>query len=176
MTKRALLVLSFLVGLLAVRGASAQELPSGAGRDDELSRLEKEIDDAAEELSTGGCAVACRALASMQRAADRLCALDPGPRCAAARAKVADATDRVRAACPECDVGASARPPAPAPATSPPEDEAKGPPPEAPKGGGCAGCTVAAEDDGGAGAIAGALLVGLAIVAGRRRRGRRQAR
>ncbi len=115
--------------------------------------------------------MACRALSSMQRAADRLCALDPGPRCAAARAKVADATERVRAACPECDVGADARPPAPTPAASPPEDEAKGPPAEAPKGGGCAGCTVAPEDDAGAGALAAGLLVALAIAARGRRRG-----
>ncbi len=38
----------------------------------------------------------------MERTAERICALDPGPRCAEARAKVKDAARRVQLACGEC--------------------------------------------------------------------------
>ncbi|MBI4703471.1 MAG: hypothetical protein HY744_20360 [Deltaproteobacteria bacterium] len=50
------------------------------------------------------CALACRALASMERAAGRLCALagDADARCASMRARVGAATELVRGACPRC--------------------------------------------------------------------------
>jgi hypothetical protein len=50
------------------------------------------------------CATACRALASMSRAADHLCGLagDMDQRCGDARTRVKNATDRVRAQCPVC--------------------------------------------------------------------------
>ncbi|MCC6217450.1 MAG: hypothetical protein IT376_21515 [Polyangiaceae bacterium] len=49
------------------------------------------------------CELACRALGSLERSADRICQLDGGgPRCRAARDRVADARARVRAACGAC--------------------------------------------------------------------------
>lgn len=67
----------------------------------EVARLEGELDATVASLSTD-CATACKALASIQRATERICALAPGPRCEAARAKADDATQRVRATCPDC--------------------------------------------------------------------------
>jgi hypothetical protein len=51
-----------------------------------------------------GCEVACRSLASMRRSAEHLCSLTGAadPRCSGARARTDAATQRVRAACPEC--------------------------------------------------------------------------
>jgi hypothetical protein len=50
------------------------------------------------------CTRACRALAAMQRAASRLCALagDGDPRCAAAQARLGAARAIVRRSCPDC--------------------------------------------------------------------------
>jgi hypothetical protein len=50
------------------------------------------------------CETACRALASMSRAAQHLCGLagDADQRCDSARARVKSATDRVEARCPRC--------------------------------------------------------------------------
>ncbi|MFO0757751.1 MAG: hypothetical protein U0359_14750 [Byssovorax sp.] len=50
------------------------------------------------------CSMACRALASMHRAADHLCGLagETDGRCENARQRVASATDRVRFFCPAC--------------------------------------------------------------------------
>lgn len=50
------------------------------------------------------CAVACRALASMASAAERLCRLagETDGRCDDARSRVRGATARVGAACPQC--------------------------------------------------------------------------
>ncbi|MCC6552773.1 MAG: hypothetical protein IT372_07095 [Polyangiaceae bacterium] len=50
------------------------------------------------------CATACRALASMSRAADHLCGLagEGDARCGDARARVKSATDRVHHQCPAC--------------------------------------------------------------------------
>jgi hypothetical protein len=50
------------------------------------------------------CAVACRALASMQRAAAHLCGLtgEQDGRCESARTRAATASARVREACPRC--------------------------------------------------------------------------
>jgi hypothetical protein len=50
------------------------------------------------------CVTACRALASMGRAAEHLCGLagEGDDRCENARARVGRATDRVRAQCPAC--------------------------------------------------------------------------
>ena len=56
----------------------------------EMDTLEAELDSFAgrtDELASD-CTAACEALASMQRAASRICELDSGPRCAAARDKV----------------------------------------------------------------------------------------
>jgi hypothetical protein len=90
------------------------------GAADELDRAERQIADvlggakkgdagrdrASEtELGAGGtCDVACRALASMQRAAEHLCELsgEDDERCSGARTRVRSATERVREACPAC--------------------------------------------------------------------------
>jgi hypothetical protein len=61
-------------------------------------------DRAAEATAASPCDVACRALDSMERAADHLCALagSADDRCSGARARVESAEARVRAACPAC--------------------------------------------------------------------------
>ena len=48
------------------------------------------------------CSIACRALASMERAASHLCGLsgEADPSCTSARERVKNATDRVSARCP----------------------------------------------------------------------------
>lgn len=58
----------------------------------------------ADALSSDPCSAACRALASMRRAANHLCGLtgDPEPRCDAARARLTRAEERTRASCPAC--------------------------------------------------------------------------
>ncbi|XXX82132.1 hypothetical protein WMF30_25565 [Sorangium sp. So ce134] len=58
----------------------------------------------AEPVSATPCETACRALASMSRAAQHLCGLagDADARCDAARTRVKSATDRVEARCPRC--------------------------------------------------------------------------
>jgi hypothetical protein len=50
------------------------------------------------------CFTACRALASMERAASHLCGLtgEEDPRCDGAKLRVRNATERVRAGCPSC--------------------------------------------------------------------------
>ncbi|MDB5212397.1 MAG: hypothetical protein JWO86_324 [Myxococcaceae bacterium] len=154
---------------------------------EDLTTLEKSLDEQHDALSTSDCATACRALASIRRAADKICALDPGDRCTAGRAKADDATRRVREACPECAI-ASARPePKPdheeramtkggtgpkkaAEAPAPGNDAfatATAPPSES-KRGGCAGCTTTRE---GPGDLAGGVLAvaALALIARRRR-------
>jgi hypothetical protein len=75
---------------------------SKAARADDVRTLEKQLADEVSSLSTSDCNLACRALASIRRAADRICALEPGPRCDAARAKVAEAVRRVQESCPSC--------------------------------------------------------------------------
>lgn len=57
-----------------------------------------------EESLSDGCYEACRALSSMSRAQVRLCDLagDEDARCADAKARYQRATERVRAACPQC--------------------------------------------------------------------------
>jgi hypothetical protein len=146
-------------------GASSEVRPD-RGASDEATALEEQIarDDAM--LSTDNCAVACQALASMQRSVDRLCALEPGPMCDRARAKVRDAAGRVRAACPACGLAggeaplADARRMEPAAVSAPPQS-----------GRGCAGCTIGAEERGSVGAIA--LALALALARSIRRRSRR---
>ncbi|WP_437971779.1 hypothetical protein WMF04_21840 [Sorangium sp. So ce260] len=58
----------------------------------------------ADRVSATPCETACRALASMNRAAQHLCGVagDADQRCDAARTRVKSATDRVEARCPRC--------------------------------------------------------------------------
>jgi MYXO-CTERM domain-containing protein len=128
---------------------------------DEREDLMRQLGQEYDALSTSDCVSACRALASMQRAAERICALDPGASCAEARAKVADAEKRVRAACPACAVE---RPPQPTPPA--PEATVASAPPAESKRGGCAGCSAGAAR----GDAFAALLAAAWLFARRRRR------
>lgn len=135
-------------------------------------QLEKSIEDQASALSTDDCDTACKALASMQRATDRLCKMDPGPSCTKARSVVDSATRRVRDACPACaNAFAPSPPPTRAPdevgTTTKQEDAAQPAPPSESRRGGCAGC-----DAGGAPPVSDAALIALAWLMTRTRRKR----
>ena len=83
-----------------------------AGAVDDIQALERQLTEEHAALSTADCNAACRALASIRRATEKICTLEPGPRCDSARDKAADATRRVRDVCPDCIIPA---PPEPAP-------------------------------------------------------------
>jgi len=134
-----------------------------AGASGERMELERQLAQDYATLSTSDCATACRALASMQRAADRICALAPGKSCDDARAKVDDATRRVREQCPTCTLGA------PQEHTVANAPAAPSPTSEAPRGGGCAGCNAT----GGRGEVAGGALTLMLGLVGLRRVRRR---
>ena len=169
------LVLSVTLAMclaVAARTARAQVAVDGGsdgGRETDTLQLEIERDWGA--LQNADCATACRALDSMRRAAERLCALEPGDRCAKAQQRVKDAGDRVRATCPACaangkeeEANAPPTPTQPGAAQAPENVEA------APRRGGCAGCAVG-EHDAGAGAVAASLAaLGLALLRRRQRR------
>jgi hypothetical protein len=61
----------------------------------------------AERLSGSPCETACRALASMDRAASHICVLagDESDRCTNAKERVRSATERVRQSCSDCSNG-----------------------------------------------------------------------
>ena len=192
MTRARSLVFAAFVALAVVAApgiARAQAAP------DDLTTLERSLAEQHDALSTTDCATACRALASIRRAADKICALDPGDRCAAGRAKADDAARRVHDACPECAIAAvpadkkprpedramskgATKPAEPPPPPRSSSDEgatvqASAPPAES-KRGGCAGCTTAtrsteAPRDLASGALA-ALALGFAFARRRRRR------
>lgn len=100
----------------------------------------------AESLSTADCALSCKALASMERARDRICELSPGARCEEARAKVASARTKVAAACPTCSAHQSpepAPPPVDAKASAPSRPAQEGTTVQAEQArGGCASCRI----------------------------------
>ena len=117
------------IGLAAVVLVGAlSAFPSRARADDEMATALADFAAAEKDLAlTAPCDSMCKALQSMVRAADRICDLardgsaSDQKRCTDARQKVAEATARVRAACPECN-------PAPpyAPSTTPPPVTKKG--------------------------------------------------
>jgi hypothetical protein len=82
------------------------EAPSAPAETRQASRAEFARAQAELEAAQGDCEAACRALASMQRATERLCALAGEPddrrRCEDARKRLLAARDRVRSACGEC--------------------------------------------------------------------------
>jgi len=125
-----LISLAFAVVVLLAPGLARAD----AGTDDQVRTLETQLNQEHAELQTKDCDAACRALASIRRAAEKICALEQGPRCDAARAKLADATKHVREACPDCALAAGPSPPAPEPAT-----QASAPPAEKERGG-CRSC------------------------------------
>lgn len=158
-------------------------LASGDGRADagdssDVGALEKQLNEEHSALSTSDCNAACRALGSIRRAADKICALEPGPRCDTARTKAADATRRVRDACPDCVIAAG--PPGPAPNEpvqavspgSPAKDTASTEAAESAGRGGCRSCS--ATDASGRGDLGMIALVafGLARILGARRKDR----
>jgi len=144
------LVAGGLCGLSLTHGAHAAD--AGASSSSEVSALETQLNQETTTLSTSDCDSACRALRSIRRAADRICALEPGPRCDAARAKADDATKRVHDACPDCAIpappsphkdeamtkGGSMSPPPPQNAPSEPQSE---------RAGGCRSCTSAGSQE-----------------------------
>lgn len=156
MRARLFVATAFFLALGSSRWAAAQTPP------DPVAALEKEIETSAAMLASASCPTACAALGSMRRAADRLCAIDPGPRCDSARARVKDASRKVEASCPECAATHGEEKPAPenldkqkekadtdrGPASPPPP----APPPAAesmalaPGRGGCAGCVIGGEE------------------------------
>ncbi len=136
--------------VVAVVAVPARAAAADAGTGDEAEDLARSIASQAEALSTDDCAAACKALASMRRATDRLCSLDAGRRCADARARLDDASRKVRAACPTCEVAMPAPPedkpsvvhaPAKGGAPPPAAPEAASAPPSESRRGGCAGCS-----------------------------------
>lgn len=132
---------------------------------DEITNLEKSLAEETKTLSTSDCSAACRALASIRRAADKICALEPGERCTAAHAKSEDATRRVRDACPECAIASIAPEHPRAPATDAPapvaptsrevisNSDGNAPPSERGRGG-CASCDAGGASPGDLGAAA----------------------
>jgi hypothetical protein len=155
-----------------VLALASPALADGAAHEpsDERAELERQLAQDYAALSTSDCAVACRALASMQRAADRLCALAPGKPCDDARAKVVDATRRVREQCPTCAIEG----PREEQVVHAPQPTAAAPASDTRRGGGCASCSAAGERETAGGALT--FLFGVAGflgARGARRRGRR---
>jgi hypothetical protein len=163
---------------LAMTAAPAQALAAPSSMDDagptNVDVLMKELTREVESLSVADCTLSCKALASMERARDRICELAPGARCDEARAKVASAQEKVAAACPSCAVNKKpepAPPPADAKASAHPVAEGTSVQAERERGG-CASCRIAGAPRGG---VAGdATLLVLATVALRRLTRRRR--
>ncbi len=134
-----------LVTAVVLAAGEARAARDAGAAEDEVAALEKQLAEEHTALQTQDCTTACRALASIRRAADRICALEPGPRCDDARTKAEDARRKVTEACPDCalaatppkddDRRASAKP-APAPEVQTASESA-------PRRGGCASCTTA---------------------------------
>ena len=86
---------------------SASALGADAGPGDDVESLAKQLQQEYSALSTSDCAIACKAYASIRRASDKICGLEPGPRCNDARSKADDAQRRVQAACPDCHIASA---------------------------------------------------------------------
>lgn len=117
-----------LLAVLFVAGAARAD-DAGAEWAD-FSQNASALDD----VTPADCETACKALQSLARAAEHICAVAP-EHCQEARARVAAAREKVRAACPDCAVQFQ-------------DDRAKGEVTvaneslrSAPARGGCAGCT-----------------------------------
>jgi len=153
--------------LLTLLPSTALGQPALATSSD-VSAAQAEVDHDYAQALASDCALACRALESMRHATERLCALDPGDRCASAKKKLDEATTHVRTACPACieQLDEQKAAPTPRPAEAPAGTNAV----EAEavhKNGGCAGCaTTRAPAD----AVGPLALAGLLLLASRRRR------
>lgn len=147
-----------------------------AGADNDVRALEKQLDAEHVALSTSDCNAACRALGSIRRAAERICALEPGPRCDAARSKAADATRRVRDACPDCALASAPQQDAPAPERAFASDPLPAPQTEAaaPRGG-CRSCasTESTESKSDLALIVLGVIAGVQVIRRRSKKGSR---
>jgi hypothetical protein len=93
------------------RKSDSLQVPSKSSSNDPLRDLDAAESDLDRALSaargiassgaTSTCESVCRAVSSMQRAADGICRLDEA-RCAEARARVVRAEERARAVCTSC--------------------------------------------------------------------------
>lgn len=82
------LVVSACLGVLLLSAYAAAQPVTHATADagaNEMEELRRSIAHDAQSLSTEDCTTACKALGSMRRATERLCALDPGAPCTEAR-------------------------------------------------------------------------------------------
>jgi len=157
-----------VVTALGVLSGSGLAL-ADAGEAEDVRTLEKQLDDEHAALSTSDCYVACRALTSIRRAADKICALEPGPRCESAREKAEDATKRVRAACPDCAIAATPTMPAPDRAAAPSAERMSALEASEPRGG-CRSCATTGGTSSGidAGALVLATLAAVRLAGSRR--------
>ena len=143
--------LSRVVGALGVVAAVAFVRAASADLGDAdpqtIEEAQQAFDEARKEFAASGtdCVILCRALQSMARAAERICALTPGgdtaakARCDDARAKVEEAKKKVLAACPGCTSVPSEGAPPDAAATKKPEVDKDNVPPAPPPVSGGAG-------------------------------------
>ena len=141
-----------LLGLLAPSVAHAAPTTVDDAGTSNVDALMSDLTRQADSLSMTDCTLSCKALASMERARDRICELSPGPRCEEARAKVTAAREKVASACPACGPSKNpepAPPPADAKASAPPSRKGDAQPTSQqalesePGKGGCASCRVA---------------------------------
>lgn len=84
-----------------VADASGEPRPSAPPRPAESTATTPSVDGQTASANSA-CENACDALASMKRAAQRICALD-AERCSAVQARVTKATERVHSRCAECE-------------------------------------------------------------------------
>lgn len=156
-----------VLGVLLVLLLPANALAQGVDAGGDLDALQAEVNRDYAQAMASDCATACRALGSMKRATERLCALAPGDRCENAKQRLDVASARVRAACPECAEELGGKAFAPAQPTAAPAPETVQEEAAVSKKGGCAGCSEATTGGGGLQALGLAALVWLGL---RRRR------
>ena len=158
--------LGVLLLVLAPSAALAQTADAGT----DLAAAQEEVDQDYAQAMASDCALACKALGSMNRATQRLCALDPGARCAAAQQKLQSATAHVRASCPDCAEEQNEAPVDGKKTTVPaPDTQVYAAEVSVQKRGGCAGCTTTSAGRDGALPLALAVLLGLLLRSRRRR-------
>jgi hypothetical protein len=88
----------------APENAIQNTTPDNGSRSSRVNAARGEVDRAESQVNAAmsDCATACRALESMERAAQHLCALDDGNECGRARQRLEAARERVRASCGGC--------------------------------------------------------------------------
>ncbi len=83
---------------------SSQSTSTTTPQTPEVAAARNDFDNAERQLATaqGDCATACRALASMERAAEHICGMATNNECERARERVQAARDRIRSTCGSC--------------------------------------------------------------------------